>query len=395
LAASLDRQIPENCGVPMRHKLCIGRDMTDFGSSPLTITCKRIQIDGAHRLALEIPPGSPFVHLLNQVKGSLYSDTLRRWHLPYYENYLSYLQHKFGHVAVFHCLDTGKRTLLISKKPDSALPKCFLEGMRLKRYSANTQRVYCSVLLRFLKYWSDCDPEKITDDQIRQYFIYLVDTVNCSAVYQRQAINAIKFYYEVVLGRPLNNVAITSPRRSKSLPVVLSEQEVKQLLMQVKNLKHRAMLYCIYSAGLRRSELLQLRPGDIDSARNCISIRCAKGNKDRVTLLSTTCLEVLREYYGLYQLKEYLFEGASGAQYSATSLRKIFQRALAASGINKAASLHTLRHSFATHLLERGTDLRYIQSLLGHSSSKTTEIYTHVTTKGLAGISSPLDHLEL
>ena len=167
------------------------------------------------------------------------------------------------------------------------------------------------------------------------------------------------------------------------------------LLSQVSNLKHKAILYCIYSAGLRRNEVLELKIIDIDSKRNCIMIRKAKGNKDRVTLLSNKCLQLLRDYFRVYKPKDYLFEGAVGGKYSSTSLRKIFYRALVASGIQKKASLHTLRHSFATHLLERGTDLRDIQALLGHSRSKTTEIYTHITTKGFEGISSPLDEIDV
>lgn len=154
-------------------------------------------------------------------------------------------------------------------------------------------------------------------------------------------------------------------------------------------------MYTIYAAGLRRSEVLNLKLSDIDSERNCIVIRDAKGNKDRNTLLSKKLLLLLREYYKEYKPKEYLFEGVAGGKYSITSVRKIFGRALQSSGIRKNAHLHTLRHSFATHLLERGTDLRYIQALLGHSSSKTTEIYTHVTSKGFDQISSPLDELDI
>lgn len=267
--------------------------------------------------------------------------------------------------------------------------------MRLKRYSQNTQRTYASVLSKFLQYWHTVPPEDINNEQIRDYMVYLVEKKHCSAAYQRQVINALKLYYGVCLGRELDEVVVTSPRRSKVFPVVFSEEEVTLLFKQVSNLKHRAMLFCIYSGGLRRNELLNLKPRDIDSQRNCIVVREAKGNKDRVTLLSKTCLTVLRQYYRQYRPKDYLFEGAEGGRYSSTSLRKVFFRALAASGIQKKATPHTLRHSFATHLLERGTDLRYIQALLGHSSSKTTEIYTHITTKGFEGICSPLDELEL
>lgn len=193
----------------------------------------------------------------------------------------------------------------------------------------------------------------------------------------------------------MSQVYIQRPKKEKKLPVVFSEEEVKLLLNQVKNLKHKCILYLIYSAGLRRSEVLNLKINDIDSKRNCIVIRAAKGNEDRITFLSAILLLLLREYYKIYRPKEYLFEGANGGRYSTTSLRKIFYRALKASGINKEASLHTLRHSFATHLLEQGTDIRYIQSLLGHSSPKTTELYTHITTKGFENLKSPLDNMEL
>ncbi len=190
-------------------------------------------------------------------------------------------------------------------------------------------------------------------------------------------------------------MAIQRPRKAKKLPVVLSENEVKLLLQQVKNIKHKSILFTIYSAGLRRSEVLHLKLIDIDSERNCIIVKGAKGNKDRNTLLSKKLLLLLREYYKVYKPKEYLFEGATGRRYSITSIRKIYGNALVKSGIKKKAHLHTLRHSFATHLLERGTDIRYIQALLGHSSSKTTEIYTHITTKGFDTIESPLDEMDI
>jgi len=298
-------------------------------------------------------------------------------------------------VALFSCVDSGRQRQLTPKKVSTVVPQRFHQQMRLQRYSANTQRAYASVLGKFIQYYPRIAPENITAEQVRDYLVYLVEVQQCSAAYQRQAINAIKFYYGEVLQRPLAELAIPSPRQKKRLPVVLSEAEVSLLLAQIHNLKHRAMIYCLYSAGLRRSELLNLKPMDIDSQRNCIVVREAKGNKDRLTLLSSVCLDLLRDYFRAYRPKDYLFEGVEGGAYSSTSLRKVFQRALLSSGIKKKATLHTLRHSFATHLLERGTDLRYIQVLLGHSSSKTTEIYTHMTAKGFEGVTSPLDCLEL
>jgi integrase/recombinase XerD len=164
---------------------------------------------------------------------------------------------------------------------------------------------------------------------------------------------------------------------------------------QIENIKHKSILYLIYSAGLRISEAVNLKIADIDSKRNVIIVQGGKGKKDRTTLLSQKLLIMLREYYVKYRPKDYLFEGDPGKQYSVKSIQNVFNKALKKSGIRKKATVHSLRHSFATHLLEHGTDLRYIQELLGHSSSKTTEIYTHITKKGMDKIKSPLDNLEV
>jgi len=179
------------------------------------------------------------------------------------------------------------------------------------------------------------------------------------------------------------------------LPAVLSEEEVISILRQIINLKHKCIIYLIYSGGLRLSEVVHLKISDIDSHRKVITINGAKGKKDRISLLSDAVLALLREYYKQYKPKEWLFEGQKGGKYSPKSVQKIFQAACIKSGIKKHATIHTLRHSFATHLLEHGTDLRYIQELLGHKNSKTTEIYTHITKKGWDKIESPIDYLEI
>jgi site-specific recombinase XerD len=213
--------------------------------------------------------------------------------------------------------------------------------------------------------------------------------------YQNQIINAIKFYYEKVLGRKKEYYNLPRAKRPQKLPTVFSEDEIITLLEQVDNIKHKSILFLIYSAGLRISEAVKMKIADIDSKRNLIHVKGAKGKKDRTTLLSKKLLEMLRDYYKIYKPKEYLFEGETGKQYSVSTIQKVFKIALEKSGVKKEATLHTLRHSFATHLLERGTDLRYIQELLGHNSSKTTEIYTHITKKGMDKIVSPLDNLDI
>ena len=184
---------------------------------------------------------------------------------------------------------------------------------------------------------------------------------------------------------------IERPRKEKKLPKVLSMQEVRDLIDATNNMKHRCILSLLYSAGLRRSELINLKPLDIDSERMIIKINNAKGKKDRYTLLATATLNDLRIYYKQYRPQGYLIEGRNKAQYSPTSISKIITNAAFTAGIKKNVTPHTLRHSFATHLLENGTDLRYIQILLGHSSTKTTEIYTHVATKNFISIKNPLD----
>jgi site-specific recombinase XerD len=194
-----------------------------------------------------------------------------------------------------------------------------------------------------------------------------------------------KFVYEV-----------KRPRKDKKLPAVLSKEEVAKILDSVDNIKHKAVLMLTYSAGLRVGEVVRLKPEDIDGKRMLIHIKGAKGRKDRYTLLSRTALEILRQYWRKYKPEKWLFGGAKeGRHLSIRSVDKIFRNACDKDGINKDVSVHTLRHSFATHLLEGGTDLRYIQELLGHVHSKTTEIYTHVSTKSISKIQSPLDTLDL
>ncbi|MCK9400098.1 MAG: tyrosine-type recombinase/integrase [Bacteroidales bacterium] len=225
--------------------------------------------------------------------------------------------------------------------------------------------------------------------------LYLIEHRDISISYQNQSINAIKFYYEQVLGRLVKSYHIQRPRRERKLPNVLSEEEVQMILNNTDNLKHKAILSLIYSAGLRRSELINLQPTDIDSKRMYVIIRGGKGNKDRYSILSEKVLILLRKYFRKYKPFNWLFEGQFGGQYSASSIQNILKNAVAKARIKKKVTVHTLRHCFATHLLEHGVDLRYIQELLGHKNAKTTEIYTHITQRGLGKIKSPLDNLDI
>ena len=235
----------------------------------------------------------------------------------------------------------------------------------------------------------------ISDSDIKDYLLHLAEERQSATSTLNQAINALKFYYGSMLKKKFL-YEIKRPRKDKKLPVVLSKEEVAKILSSIDNIKHRAILMLVYSAGLRVGEVVRLKIEDIDSKRMLIHIKGAKGRKDRYTLLSEMALEILRKYWRDYKPEKWLFEGARKERYISTrTVQHILEHACTQAGIRKDISVHTLRHSFATHLLEGGTDLRYIQELLGHAHSKTTEIYTHVSTKSLGKITSPLDTLSL
>lgn len=271
----------------------------------------------------------------------------------------------------------------------------YKKALEIQRYSSNTQRTYLGMFKRFLDSFPGRDPQGISEEEIQEYILLNVVKADKSHSYQNQLINSIKFYFERVLHYPRVLYSIDRPRRERKLPSVLSMEEVAALISAIENLKHRTLISMIYSSGLRLGEVLDLRVTDIDSTRMQVRVRQAKGKKDRVTLLSRNMLSLLREYYTKYKPKVYLFEGQSGTQYSRTSVQNIFRCAKFMARVKRPATVHTLRHSFATHLLEGGTDLRYIQELLGHNSSKTTEIYTHVSTKKISTIRSPFDDIDL
>lgn len=273
-------------------------------------------------------------------------------------------------------------------------PPAYVNLLEVKRYSYCTARTYCSLFAAFAFHFKDRSLNDIDEQDIVRYIHSIVKSGK-SVSYQNQAINAIKFYYEQVLDMPSRFYEIDRPSQERKLPLVLSEQEVTRILEAVSNIKHKAILVTLYSCGLRISELLGLKITDIQSDRKLVLIREGKGKKDRTTILAPTTLDLLRKYYHAFKPKVYLFEGGPGIPYSAKSVSNILKRALFHAGIKKPATPHTLRHSFATHLLEHGTDLRYIQVLLGHNSPKTTEIYAHVSTRYLRDVESPIEKLGL
>lgn len=268
--------------------------------------------------------------------------------------------------------------------------KIYLEQ---RRYSSNTINTYCQIIQKFLS-WTGKPIEEISQDDLIRFNHKKIIGEKLSGSYQNQLINAVKLFFERMEHRSMEIESIQRPFRERKLPNVLSKEEVKQLLSSLRNQKHRMMLVTIYACGLRCGELLNLRLTDVDSKRNFLIIRQAKGKKDRYVPITVKLIEELREYFKMYKPKTWLFEGQRiGEPYSARSLQLVLKEALLQARIKKPVTLHWLRHSFATHLLESGTDIRYIQSLLGHNSPKTTMIYTHVSEQSLSKIKMPYDDL--
>jgi site-specific recombinase XerD len=265
--------------------------------------------------------------------------------------------------------------------------------LRLRNYSPLTIKAYLQHMTDFVRYLGGSPAESGKED-IYRYLLHLTEERKVSASYRNQAISSLKFFYGKILKKKLVIEELPRPKKEFRLPAVLSENEVSRLFSAVRNRKHLAILMLIYSSGMRVGEVVKLRPEDIDSERNLIRVRGGKGNKDRYTVLSDVALDVIRGYYLAWKPEKYLFPGnRKGSHLSTRSVQNVVSEARKRAGIEKRFSTHSLRHSFATHLLESGTDLRYIQELLGHKSVRTTQIYTHVTRRDIARIISPLDRM--
>lgn len=266
------------------------------------------------------------------------------------------------------------------------------EQLRIQRYSWRTIKSYLCHLRLFFASCRRSSAEEVSEMDIRRAVLDMVITKKLSSATQIQFLSAIRFWWERVMDRPRLELQL-QPKKEKKLPAVLSQQEVIRLFQAVTNLKHRCILMIIYSGGLRLSEACRLRVADIRMDRGEIFIHAGKGRKDRFTTLSERMLVQLRLYLEAYQPDYWLFEGQTGGEYSTRSVQNILRRAVKKSGVNPMATVHTLRHSYATHLLEQGVSLRHIQILLGHESSRTTEIYTRVTNQERQKVNSPLDRL--
>lgn len=334
---------------------------------------------GVHYIAVSIPRDPALIERIRKLEGIRWDPIEKVWTLPDTPGN----RDRFG---------IAKEVQLHVWHQEGLLQ--FERHIRSLRYSDNTVKSYSDALRVFLKFHNEKKASELTEGDIIAFNHDYIIRNGLSISYQNQAINAIKHYLHIIDSRKVDPELILRPKREKKLPNVLSKEEVKAILESLYNTKHRLMLILIYACGLRRSELLGLRLTDLDKDRGVVMIRQSKGKKDRIVPMSPRLFELSREYYKQYRPQRWLFEGMTkGERYDERSLASVFKKALEAAKVNKPATLHWLRHSYATHLLESGTDLRYIQELLGHSSSKTTEIYTHVSIRSIQQIRSPFDDL--
>lgn len=365
------------------------------------ITLTRDSHRGKKVILIKFEYDKELINYLKGIQGTKWSQSKKCWYIKTDDFDLNSIYTTYKGIAYLDYSDLKKsepekRIIQTSKyitKPKVKLPVAYNDILDQKRYSDSTKATYTNYFEDYIREFGEGNLEQISVPEINDYILKLVRKNKISGSQQNQRINAIKFYYEKVLGRDKIYIEILRPRQVKTLPKVITEEEVSNMLIVDSNIKNKLIVALIYSAGLRRSELLNLRKEDIISNKKMIFVRGAKGKKDRVTILSEYTLKILDTYFAIYKPNYWILEGPNRKKYSASSVGNIVKRIGKKARVSIDITPHILRHSFATHLLEQGVDLRYIQELLGHSSSTTTEIYTHVSKKSLANIVSPLDRI--
>jgi len=382
-----------------------------------------VVVNGNEAMALHFDENKELEMKLRGIKNIKWSRQHNAWYLPVLREYFEKVK-----TVVKECaeIDSGalknyleqKKIRIPTAKVESKIKKVqvekiltrplsdenlealrrFMEQLKLKSYSASTMRTYRGEFLALLQILKKKAVSDLSTEDIRRYFVYCADKLGLSENSLHSRINAVKFYFEQVLYREKMFIDIPRPKKPLLLPNFFNQDEVASIINATQNIKHKVMLMLAYSAGMRVSEVATIRTKNIDSKRMTILIERAKGKKDRIVTLSPILLVMLREYWKKHKPSKssYLFPGQTeGQPYSTRSLQLILQDAKEKAGIYKKGSMHALRHSFATHLLDKGTDVTMIMKLLGHNDIKTTLRYLHVTNRDLLQIISPLDELKL
>lgn len=379
----------------------------------LTVTLYLAQHKDAERIFIDAPVNNELYQLLRQIKEIRWSNTKKQWHLPSGKKMVDDLAAAIKKIAVLDTdqlreqlqsrkkiipaiikfpVNTPAKRFTLSSNNHKAMDD-FLKILVLKAYSASTIKTYKNEFLQLLKILNQKNVQDLTTEQLKRYLLWCIaQGLTENSIHSR--INALKFYYEQVLKQEKIFFEIPRPKKPFLLPKVISEEKIIKGLFDIKNLKHKTLLLLAYSAGLRVSEVVSLQLTDVNSDRMQININRAKGKKDRVVTLSKSILEILREYYKEYKPSYWLFEGQNNQEhYSERSAQGIFKEAYKNLKLPPQCSFHSLRHSFATHLLENGTDISFIQKILGHNNIKTTLRYAQVSNKSISKIESPLDKI--
>ncbi|MDB5224343.1 MAG: hypothetical protein JWN83_3010 [Chitinophagaceae bacterium] len=380
----------------------------------VTITLNIKEHNGEDRIFADFTYNKQINNAIRQVAGVKWSQTHKEWHLPAAQTSVIHLREKINSLAVLDTSALKRQLEEKKKKPLAVLPPAtqkvmlhllsaanqhaldiFIKTLQLKAYSTNTIKTYRTEFSVLLKLLDKFPVDDMQESHIKSYILYLLQKKNYSESQAHTAINAIKFYFEKVLRRPQIVVYIPRPKKAWQLPKVHATEQVKKIIQATANEKHKTMLMLAYATGMRLQEIINLKIKDINSARMVVEIRRGKGKKDRQVVLSEKLLQQLRLYFIQYKPKKWLFEGQPGEPYGYRSLQMVFSRAKEKAGVKTEGGIHTMRHSYATHLMENGTDLRLIQELLGHNSIKTTVRYTHVSKAQIEKVTSPLDYLDI
>jgi integrase/recombinase XerD len=374
----------------------------------LLVVLKKGHHRGNDVVFIQTPKNEQLISIIKSIEGSRWSKTNTMWYLDASKFNLSDVFQAFKGTAwvdyqalmipkIYQEIPLKDRTRIsrpIPSEESITHIKEFRKWLEHKRYSNNTITTYTEMLTLFAGHFKPKQLWETTNADVIDFVHNVLLAEGYSFTYQNQLVSSLKLFFREIVNSSIDIEKLERPRREHKLPNVLSKEEVKLILSAHSNVKHKTMLSLIYACGLRRSELLSIKPTDIDRQRHMLIIRNAKGRKDRVVPISDKTIGMLEDYFKSYRPKQWLFEGqVEGSTYNEQSLQSVFKQALQKARIKKAATLHWLRHSYATHLLEAGTDLRYIQELLGHKSSRTTEIYTHVSSNSLQKIKSPFDDL--
>lgn len=367
------------------------------------IKLAKVHYDKQHHIALTFDYHPQLIATIRKIPTAKWSSSRKQWHVKDSQDHYQLILELFKNQALIDDLDYKKGN--IKSVPNQPLKRernltdvqkhllnNFYKYLKGKRYSQSTINTYVFYVADFIEFCTDKVPSELKNRDVELFIESVFIARNYSISTQRQFISALKLFILFEPSTQIENLELERPQRSKHLPNVLSQREIVALLSHTKNLKHRAIIALLYSSGLRISELINLKISDISIDRRQVFVKNGKGRKDRYITLAESMLPLLHQYLKVYKPQIYFTEGLAGEQYSASSIRKFLKTSAALSGISISITPHTLRHSYATHLIEQGVGIRHIQELLGHSKPETTMIYTHIAKKDLLNIKSPLDY---